>query len=101
MLRDEERKERVRRLAKIADERWKLKGQQQSLKRLAVGSSDEAVKGNILNSCIDQAFQGEQNRDEKRDITVEDPAVMKNLPGQDPGSTFQPQEWSGKIGQRD
>ena len=91
----------MRGLAKIADERWTLKGQQ-AVERLAVGSSDEALKGIILNSRIDQAIQGEQKREEKRDITDEHHTIMKrNLPGQDPGSTFQPQEWSGKIGQRD
>jgi hypothetical protein len=98
-LGDEVRRERVKRLAKIADERWLLKGQQQSVERLAVGSSDEALKGTTMNSCVDVAIQ-EQNP-EKKDIAGEDPANMKrNLPGQDPGSTFQPQEWSGKIGQR-
>ncbi len=77
----------MRGLAKIADERWTLKGQQ-AVERLAVGSSDEALKGIILNSRIDQAIQGEQKREEKRDITDEHHTIMKrNLPGQDPGTT--------------
>lgn len=98
-MEDEERKERVKRLAKIADERWLLKGQNPSVERLAVGSSDEALKGTTINSFVDEAVQY-QNPEEK-DTEGEDPASMKrNLPGQDPGSTFQPQEWSGKIGQR-
>ena len=42
-----------------------------------------------------------QEQKPEKDAAGENPADMKrNLPGQDPGSTFQPQEWSGKIGQR-
>ena len=43
----------------------------------------------------------QEQKPEEKDIAGEDPAdIKRNLPGQDPGSTFQPQEWSGKIGQR-
>jgi hypothetical protein len=39
-----------------------------------------------------------KDEDTSRDI---DPAAMKrDLPGQDPGATYQPQQWSGKIGKR-
>lgn len=94
LLEDEERKERIKTLAKTADERWSLQGQQ-SVERLAVGSSDEALKGNTINSCVDPAIQ-EQNPEEIN-IAGEDPAgIKRNLPGTDPGSTFQPKEWSGK-----
>jgi flagellar motility protein MotE (MotC chaperone) len=41
---DEERQVRTRLLAKIADQRWITQGQQ-SIERLAVGSSEEALKG--------------------------------------------------------
>jgi hypothetical protein len=98
-LEDEERMERIKRLAKIADEQWLLKGQNPSVERLTVGSSDEALKGTTMNSFVDVAVQ--YQKPEEKDIEGEDPASLKrNLPGQDPGSAFQPQEWSGKIGKR-
>jgi hypothetical protein len=55
---DEERKERIKRLAQIADERWITKGQH-SPERLAVGSSGEALKGIIcefLSDCSDSGY---------------------------------------------
>ena len=85
LLADEERKERTKRLAKMADERWITK-EQQPMERLTVKSSEEALK----------AVEGKESVQED-----EDPRAMKkSLPGQDPGSTFEPQEWSGKIEQR-
>jgi len=72
-------------LAKLADEKWiKERGQQ----TLGVGSGEEVLK------AVQEMGTGIKDEDK-------DPGEMKrNLPGQDPGSTFQPQEWSGKIGQR-
>lgn len=29
------------------------------------------------------------------------PAKKGEMPGQDPGANFQPQEWSGKVSQRE
>jgi hypothetical protein len=51
---DEQRRERTRRLAKIADERWKLVGPQ-SAERLAVGSSAEALNGTDLVALADSS----------------------------------------------
>ena len=92
LLEDEERQRQIKVLAKIADGRWgKQKsvenGQQQSMGKLPFGNTEEALK----------AIRG----DEEQKDQDQDPGEMKrNLPGQDPGSTFQPQKWSGKVGER-
>ena len=44
LLRDEGRKERTRGLAKIADQRWITQGRQ-SVERLTIRNSDDAMKG--------------------------------------------------------
>jgi hypothetical protein len=93
LLLDEERKERTRRLAKIADERWITK-EQQSVERLPVGSSEEALKGKLFPSVLTIAFQ----MDRGQKPTDQVPGSMKrNLTGQDPGTIFEPQQWPGKI----
>ena len=47
LVQDIERRERVRRLAKIADERWRSlgAGPMAGVERLGIGSSDEALQG--------------------------------------------------------
>jgi hypothetical protein len=64
LLEDEERKERIKKLAKIADERWLLKGQQ-PVERLAVGGSDEILKGTTMNSRVDIASSRTKTSGEK------------------------------------
>jgi len=44
LLQDQQRQDRIKELAKAADERWKTLGQQ-STERLAVKSPEEAVRG--------------------------------------------------------
>jgi len=44
LLEDQQRRDRIRELAKAADERWNRLGQQ-STERLAVKSPEEALKG--------------------------------------------------------
>ena len=51
----------------------------------------------------DEAGVSEGTTETKEEDTLRDrdPAAMKrDLPGQDPGTTYQPQQWSGKIGKR-
>jgi hypothetical protein len=85
LLQDQERIQQTKILAKLADEKWiNERGQQ----KLRVRSGEEVLK------AIQEKGTGMKDEDK-------DPGEMKrNLPGQDPGSTFQPHEWSGKIGQR-
>ena len=46
-MEDNERRERVRRLAKIADERWRSLGAggTNGVERLGIGSTEEALQG--------------------------------------------------------
>jgi len=86
LLEDIQRRENTRRLAQIADEQWANERRE----KLAVTSGEEA-----LNAV---------KKDTKKDTPVEKdrPAPASNeLPAQDPGATFQPQGWSGKIGRRE
>jgi hypothetical protein len=49
---DNERRERVRRLAKIADEKWKSLGSgAPAADKLSIGNSDEALQG-LLTSVV-------------------------------------------------
>jgi len=50
LVEDNERRERVRRLAKIADEKWKSLGSG-AADKLSIGNSDEALQG-LLTSIV-------------------------------------------------
>jgi hypothetical protein len=53
----------------------------------------EAIQGNEPETVESPKVQPETE--------TEDPAAMKrDLPGQDPGTAYQPQGWSGKISRR-
>jgi hypothetical protein len=95
LLEDIQRRENTRRLAQIADEQWASERRQ----KLAVTSGEEALNGNPLN-----VLRIAVKNDAKKDTPLEKnrPAPASNeLPAQDPGATFQPQGWSGKIGRRE
>ena len=52
LVEDNERRERVRRLAKIADEKWKSLGSgAPAADKLSIGNSDEALQG-LLTSIV-------------------------------------------------
>ena len=92
LLEDIQRRENTRRLAQIADEQWASERRE----KLAVTSGENALNGNLLN-----VLRVALRNDTKSDTPVEKdrpPPASNELPAQDPGATFQPQGWSGKIG---
>jgi len=53
LVQDVERRERVRRLAKIADEKWKSLGSGSTAgEKLSIGSSEEALRGMLLRFTV-------------------------------------------------
>jgi hypothetical protein len=86
LIEDSERRRRTRELAARIDEQWHQLSSEGEGGKLAIGSSDEAMKGNPL------------SRRELRVAFQEGPAgMLKNLPGKDPGAKFEPTAWTGSI----
>jgi len=103
LIADLQRRERMKVLAKRADERWIAGGIKAGEEKLAIGSSEDALKG-IRRSpwktwLTGAAVQGRQPQ--KPDKNDGPPTAKRDLPAQDPGSTFQPQQWSGKAIKRE
>lgn len=98
LLGDLERRKRMRVLAKRADERWIAGGVKEG-EKLAIGSSEDALKGATPGEeRLMVAVRGERLAQPENDAP---PRMKKDLPAQDPGTTFQPQEWSGKAIKRE
>ena len=104
LIADLQRRERMKVLAKRADERWIAGGIKAEEEKLAIGSSEDALKGNPpfpprKTWLTGAAVQGGQPQ--KSDKDDGPPTAKRDLPAQDPGSTFQPQQWSGKAIKRE
>ena len=103
LIADLQRRERMKVLAKRADERWIAGGIKARQVKLAIGSSEDALKGTHP-SPLENVFDGvavQGGQPQKSDKDDGPPTAKRDLPAQDPGSTFQPQQWSGKAIKRE